>query len=407
MTNYHSIDSVNSTIESTQLCECAASQRPIIENDIEESSTLGHIENKPESNRFVRHSYLMILICLFIGFTFSFIDRHDLISLEPSSSSLDVDGDHQKDAKVAKNFLTSFLFQQDNVAQEESTPELGFPGILNAPKRPLVYLNGPDAYSLLLDSTPGTNAISTYSSNVFLLLSGLDVQLYPEYSGVASVAAVLNSLRFGPPSTTAGVDIPSNYATQTNIFNTCTSQHVVTNVGGGPSVDGLLTPPFGLTMDQVANLLRCHLNSTSDNLWKVSTTFVDATHMTVGKMRFEIQSALQDPNSRVLANYDLSSTGQGVGGHWSPIGGYSEKQDAFLVLDVAKNLFPPAWIPTDRLFDGLSQSDQCGKWNFPYAQAALSTEDRSVKPENVDKQIMSKLGCQPQLRGYIVVSKGS
>lgn len=407
MTNYHSIISAHT--ESTQSWGDASSQRPIIENDVEDSSTLCHVENKLESSRWIPSSHWIIVLCLVIGITFSCIitnDRSVHVSLE--SSSLNMDGDLQKDAIEATTLLTSFIFQEDVASQEEHTPELGFPGMSSSQKRPLVYLNGPDAYSLLLDSTPGTNAISTYSSNVFLLLSGLDVQLYPEYSGAASVASILNSLRFGQSSTNAGVDIPADtmfpsyrYATQTNIFNACTSQHVISNI------DGMLTPPFGLTMDQVANLLKCHLNATSDDPWKVSTTFVDETHMTVGKMRFEINSALQDPDSRVLVNYDLAEVGQGSGGHWSPIGGYSEKQDAFLVLDVAKYIYPPVWIPTERLFDGLSQLDPCGKWNFPYAQAALSTEERSVKPEDVDKTITSKLGCQPQLRGYIVVSKSS
>jgi hypothetical protein len=392
-----------------------ASRRPVNENDIESTSTLGHIEIKAESNSLIRRLPLRAVICILIGITFSCIISNKI--RDPNSfesSELNVGGDFQKDAKDAKKFLTSLVLHEEDMIEEERAPELGFPGIPIAQKRPLVYLNGPDAYSLLLDSTPGTNSISPYSSNVFLLLSGLDVQLYPEYSGAASVASVLNSLRFGQSSTNAGVDIPADnmfpsfrYATQTNIFNACTSQHVISNVGGGPGIDGLLTPPFGLTVDQVANLMQCHLNATSDDPWKVATTFVDETHMTVGKMRFDIKSALEDPDSRVLVNYDLSQVGQGSGGHWSPIGGYSEKQDAFLVLDVAKYIYPPAWIPTERLFDGLSGLDKCGKWNFPYAQAALSKEERAVKPENVDNQILSKLGCQPQLRGYIVVSKSS
>lgn len=353
-----------------------------------------------------RRNWTLCFVSVTIGFISGMLITHD-------STFFQRQLDQESVIRDAMQFMTTSIFHQETEV-EESAPLLGFPGVTTIQKRPLVYLNRPDAYALLIDSTPGTNAMSLYSSDYFLISSGLDAQINPAYSAAATVASVLNSLRFVKTSPDDGLDIPVDdtytpfpYATQVDIFNDCTAQHVISHVGGGPGVDGLLTPPYGLNMDQVTNLIQCHLNTTVVNPWKVTATYVDETHMTLGKMRYDIKGALGDPNSRVVVNYDRSAVGQIGGGHWSPIGAYSDKQDAFLLLDVAKYKYPPVWIPTERLFDGLSTLDDCGKWNYPYGQAALSKDERVANSQELYSQTMVKLGCQPQLRGYIVISKSS
>ena len=71
---------------------------------------------------------------------------------------------------------------------------------------------------------------------------------------------------------------PHLYATQSDIFNQCTETSVISHAGGGgPGVDGILTPPYGLSMPQVAGVLRCHLNTTTSscqNHSKLSREFV-------------------------------------------------------------------------------------------------------------------------------------
>ena len=42
-----------------------------------------------------------------------------------------------------------------------------------------------------------------------------------------------------------------------------------------------------------------------------------------------------DPMSRVLINFDRRALGQPGGGHFSPIGSYAEREDAFLVMDAS------------------------------------------------------------------------
>jgi len=309
--------------------------------------------------------------------------------------------------------------------REESSQRLPllrfpFPSSTTTHIRPLIYLNRPDAYALLIDSIPSGEiaTMSQYSSDFFLISSGLDAQINQFYCGVASAVAVLNSLRFLKSTgiLNDGVDFPVDpkyapheYATQIDIFNNCTKTTVISNTDGGFGVDGIISPPFGLSMPQVAGVLRCHLNAstTSGIGWDVQAQYVDTSHITVGKMRFDLKNALSNPNSRVLVNYDRGKLGQDGGGHWSPIGSYSEKQDAFLILDVAKYKYPPVWAPAERLYDSLATYDLCGVWNFPNGQDELSEEERNVTfPNNFDwTTVMDKLGCEKELRGYIIVTR--
>ncbi len=320
------------------------------------------------------------------------------------------------------NFIEEFLFRESDTdeqsiiptprEQEDPLMRFSFQGP-PSPKKPLIYLNRLDAYALLMDASPGMSTISQYSSDFFLISSGLDAQMNQAYCGTATAVAVLNSLRFLKVANGNGVDIPVDpiydpypYATQEDIFGDCTKAHVISHTGGGPGVDGILTPPFGLSMAQVVELLRCHLSVISGGSgWKITEQYVDSTHMTIGKMRFDLKNALMDNNSRVLVNYDRSAVGQYGGGHWSPVGSYSEKEDAFLVLDVAKYKYPPVWIPSERLFDGMATTDDCGMWNYPDGQDALSQEERNAHTPKNYASTLEKLGCQPELRGYIIVTR--
>jgi hypothetical protein len=335
--------------------------------------------------------------------------------VDPNISSVDIEQNIADEGQKILRFMDEFLFHEKFLDTHESQdPMMQFPfqGSTTAKRQP-VYLSRPEAYSLLLDISPSMSIISEYSKDFFLISSGMDAQINQAYCGAATAAAIINSLRFitKPGDGDDGVDLPIDstydpypYATQVDIFDNCTKDTVIKNTGGGPGKDGILTPPFGLNMAQVAALLECHLHSTKNRNWTVTTQYVDATHQTVGKLRFDLKNALQDPFSRVLVNYDRSEVGQNGGGHWSPVGSYSERQDMFLLLDVAKYKYPPTWIPTERLFDGLATEDNCGDWNYPDGQDVLSREERFAHTPDGYAATLAKIGCNKKLRGYIVVS---
>lgn len=391
-----------------------------------------NIRTKTKNNTWPLSFILMTTLCLgfSVGFSFGYYtsesryfsskNRYQQHKNEMPLNPLKNNLYENNDAKKVFQFMDEFLFRDSPLLtsnggeqQQRKDPLLRLPFQQPTVKKPIVYLSNVDAYSYLLDTSTMIPTISQYSNDFFLISSGLDSQINQAYCGVASVVAILNSLRFiKTAEEDDGVDVPVDpnfdpypYATQTDVFNNCTKQTVISHTGGGPGMDGLLTPPYGLNMDQVSKLLQCHLQSTKTYDWKVSIQYVDNTHQTVGKMRFDLKNALADPNSRVLVNYDRETVGQMGGGHWSPVGSYSDKQDAFLILDVAKYRYPPAWIPSDRLFDAMSTQDECGEWNYPNGQDVLSQEERFAHTQVAYATSETKLGCQSRLRGYIIVSR--
>ncbi len=389
-------------------------------------------QNHFSTNMFFSISTLIfgIFFGLSIGYYFTssppssennFNNFESIIDSNNMSSKIPQNNDMKELENNIYKFIDSYIYQDSQALldyNERSSPLLRFPfqGTSTVTPRPIIYLNRPDAYALLIDSMSAT--MSEFANDFFLISSGLDAQINQAYCGAASAVGLLNSLRFLRTSLNDnGVELPIDpryapypYATQSDIFNDCTEKTVLSHAGvGGPGVDGILTPPYGLSMPQVAGLLRCHLNTTEDSGlgWNVQEQYVDKSHITSGKMRFDIKNALSDPNSRVLVNYDRSGLGQDGSGHWSPVGSYSDKHDAFLILDVAKYKYPPVWIPTERLFDAMATYDYCGSWNFPNGQDVLSNEERTTQTKEGYSAIMDKLGCEKMLRGYIVVTRTS
>jgi len=364
-------------------------------------------KSEPRSKDWLLSIYVL-LSTLFFGFAIGFSIGFYLFGvlscdegLQPSSSTFELIS-----KLSSKNIQKIF-------PDKKTSPTLESIG--STTSRQLMYLTRADAYELLLDFMPqGTSTISPFSNDFFLISSGLDVQQNQQYSGAATTVAILNSLRYlrSTGNHADGVEIPVDtayspnpYATQSDIFSQCTKETVISETGGGNGVDGILTPPYGLNIGQIANTLRCHLDSTADagdGTWSVETHYVDATHATVGKVRYDLKNALIDPSSRVLVNYDRTIIGQKGGGHWSPVGSYSEKWDAFLLLDVAKYKYPPVWIPAERLFAAMATLDDCGTWDYPLAQGQLSVLERNGQ---VTQSTLTKLGCKRELRGYITVKK--
>jgi len=356
----------------------------------------------------IQISVYVLLSTLFFGFTIGF------------TIGFYAFGEFACDENIGTRVSTTEFMNKLN-ADSFHTLSLTLLPFQTGPSRQLIYLNRADAYELLVDSTQiGSSTISTisqYSNDFFLILSGLDVQINQAYCGTATAVAILNSLRYLRSSGNHkdGVEIPVDlayapysYATQSDIFGECTKNTVISQTGGGIGIDGILTPPFGLNMGQVAKILRCHLDSNTDSgggTWSVDTHFADTTHVTLNKMRYDLKNALIDPSRRVLVNYNRTEISQQGGAHWSPVGSYSEKWDAFLILDVAKYKYPPAWIPAERLFAAMATVDDCGVWDYPNAQDKLSTEERSSRTNSAS--IKTKLGCLQQLRGYITVTKES
>ena len=282
-------------------------------------------------------------------------------------------------------------------------------------KAHILYLASEAAFSLLYDSSNTKNYyLSEYALDYFLLSSGgFDAQINQAYCAVASVAALLNSLKYAKrfrDGNTWTFDLPVDkvydpypYATQMDILQgDCVESTVVGHVGSDSNiVYGIFKPPYGLNLEQTANLIKCH-TSTSD--WDVTFQEVDPSKLSLSKMRYDLKAALIDPDARVMINFDRKGLNQVGGGHFSPVGAYHPPTDSFLIMDVAKYKYPPVWASADTLFDAMATVDNCGKYDFPKAQDKLSgLTDFSDKDEY--EKDLGTLGCQQRMRGYIVLKK--
>ena len=263
-------------------------------------------------------------------------------------------------------------------------------------RMPLLYLNSSHAYSLLTSEYGWID----FASDFFLLQSGLDVQINQAYCAVASSAALLNSLRSTVSLPVDPLLDPYPYATQKNLLeNECVQKRVIRH---NDTYDGLLHAPGGLSLDQTKGLLECIL---ADKSWEVTAVHVDPENVTVDDVRRDLEDALRHPFKRVIINYDRNSLGQDGGGHFSPVGSYSQVEDAFLIMDVAKYKYPPAWVPAKRLYNALASLDHCGDWDYPEGQERLHV-DLLLHPRTPKdyRKAMKRLGCKATFRGYMIVS---
>ena len=190
----------------------------------------------------------------------------------------------------------------------------------------LLYHAHISSFGLLYDSTKSSNSyLGEYSLDYFLINSGgFDAQINQAYCAVATVATILNSLKYAKRFRDGGdlsgwsFDLPIDprydpypYATQQDILTgDCVWNTVIEHGDGSGSdsghVDGIFKPPYGLSLEQAGKLLKCHVTDE----WEVTVQQVDPSQITLGKMRYDIKAALIDPDARVMINYDRKGLGQ-------------------------------------------------------------------------------------------------
>ncbi|KAL7549330.1 hypothetical protein ACHAWF_012600 [Thalassiosira exigua] len=291
----------------------------------------------------------------------------------------------------------------------------------SSPSAPhLLYHAHQSAFGLLYDSTKPSNF---YSLDYFLLNSGgFDAQINQAYCAVATVTAVLNSLKYAKRFRDGGdlsgwsFDLPVDpryepyaYATQDDILAGECVRNSVIEPGDGAETNGIFKPPYGLGLEQSAKLLECH---TSEE-WEVTVHECDPAKLTASKVRFDLKAALIDPDARVFINFDRKVLGQVGGGHFSPLGAYHASTDSFLIVDTAKYKYPPVWVGTSDLFASMATVDRCGTYDYPMGQARLAdhppdpTSNKVINPVTPEEyqRSLELLNCEPRKRGYVILRK--
>ena len=262
---------------------------------------------------------------------------------------------------------------------------------------PILYFNSTAAFSLL------TNAHGwfDFSQDFFHLQDGWDTQMNQAYCPVASVAAVLNSFpRDSIPLPVDSAFSPHPYATQQSLMtSSCVHQTVIHY---NNSYDGVFHAPGGLSLDQTHRLIECFLDAKE---FEVQTVHVDPQEITLDEVRRDLRLALADPDARVVVNFNRKVLGQIGSGHFSPVGAYAEREDSFLIMDVAKYKYPPAWVSVAKLYASLATVDKCGDWDFPTAQDMITAEEeqQAYKNRTAYEDLLTTLNCKETYRGYIIV----
>ncbi len=171
-------------------------------------------------------------------------------------------------------------------------------------------------------------AESKFSADYSSLQDNFVSQSKRTFCGVASSVIALNSLRNSFPT-----------VNQKTIFNQETRK----------VIHPLKVTLGGMTLAQLNNILQAH---------QLKTKLVYAADIDIQEFRSVAEKNLTNPDDLMLVNYQRKALRQNGGGHISPIAAYHQKSDRFLILDVASYKYPPVWVRTEELWQGMNTVDR-------------------------------------------------
>jgi glutathione-S-conjugate glycine hydrolase len=178
---------------------------------------------------------------------------------------------------------------------------------------------------LYLPTPMGTERFgrSAVNPSVLKVLGYAETESRQTFCGPTSLAIAMNSLGVNDP--TPPSLFPWHLVTQETVFTPANLA-----VKSYAEVDR-----SGLMLDQLARF--------ATNL-KLSASVLHAADLSAADMRARLITAIGQPDSRVIVNFNRASLGQEGEGHFSPLVAYDPTSDSFLILDVARYKYPPAWV---------------------------------------------------------------
>jgi hypothetical protein len=169
---------------------------------------------------------------------------------------------------------------------------------------------------------------SAVNSSVLRVFGYAETESRQSFCGPTSLAIVLNSLGVNDP--TPPSLFPYHLVTQEAVFTPANLA-----VKDYAEVDR-----SGLTLDELGRF--------ATNL-RLSASVLHAADLSAADMRARLIEAISQPDSRVIVNFNRASLGQEGEGHFSPLVAYDPTSDSFLILDVARYKYPPAWVNAKEL----------------------------------------------------------
>ncbi|KAG5232245.1 hypothetical protein OIU76_004910 [Salix suchowensis] len=194
------------------------------------------------------------------------------------------------------------------------------------PSPPAIEFASPQGKQLFIEALEGGTMDS-----FFKLISCYQTQSEPAYCGLASLAMVLNALAIDPGRTWKG---PWRWFDD-SMLDCCE-----------PLVK---IKEKGITFGKVACLAHC-------NAAKVET--FRTNEITVDGFRRFVVSCNSSEDCYIISSYHRGTFKQTGSGHFSPIGGYHAGKDMVLILDVARFIYPPHWVPLELLWEAMNTIDE-------------------------------------------------
>jgi Phytochelatin synthase len=171
--------------------------------------------------------------------------------------------------------------------------------------------------------------------NFIALISNFTTQINATYCSIASTAMVFNAGGVPRPGSTENPN--GHYFDQVNLIDEVKHKF---------DVDKVLKQ--GVTLDNYGQFL---------SFFPVQATITHAADTTLDAFRTSAIATLETPHEYLVVNYYRPDVGQAGGGHFSPVAAYDAVTDRFLILDVTRGKYPPAWVPATRLFSAMNAVD--------------------------------------------------
>lgn len=241
---------------------------------------------------------------------------------------LQVSNTEQRYKQLAAAFLLSLLLCACSAQTPPPPEDLAGQTAADATQAPWLALDSPDGERRLFESTARQDFLPL--SRYFVTQQNL------AYCGAASMTMVLNALHLPMPTAAEYPGYP--LFTQNNVFNAATERVL--------SADTVARQ--GMTLEQLGKLLATYA---------VTTRVYSASDSSLEEFRRLAAENLRQPGNFVLVNYLRKTLGQKTGGHISPLAAYHEASDSFLILDVARFKYPPAWVGAAQLWQAMRTID--------------------------------------------------
>ncbi|KAL7747994.1 hypothetical protein RI367_006540 [Sorochytrium milnesiophthora] len=164
----------------------------------------------------------------------------------------------------------------------------------------------------------------------FKLASQFTTQSEPAFCGLGTLCMVLNALEVDPQRQWKG---PWRWYDDT-MLDCCRPLEEIKRTG--------------ITLGEFSCLAKCNgLNAKTHRPDQVS----------IEKFRRDLKRTSSVPNQMLCVSFDRGTLQQTGAGHFSPVAGYSAKDDMVLILDVARFKYPPYWVASELLWSALKPVD--------------------------------------------------